>query len=118
MSEHTEQCALFEWAEAMQNKYPELQLMFAVPNGEYRHKSTAARLKKAGVKAGVPDIILPVARGAYISLAIELKYGKNKPSEAQAWWIKRLREQGYAVGIFYSWEAARDAIIDYLGGKI
>ena len=61
-SEHEEQVALFEWAEWNKRQYPELELMFAIPNGGQRHVVVAKKLKDEGVKAGVPDIFLPVAR--------------------------------------------------------
>ena len=48
---------------------------------------TAANLKKEGVKRGVPDICLPVSRGKYHGLYIEMKAGKNKPSKEQKEWI-------------------------------
>ena len=40
-------------------------------------------LKKEGVKAGVPDIVLPVLRCTYHGLYIELKVGRNKTSLKQ-----------------------------------
>jgi hypothetical protein len=70
----------------MESKYPALRMLHAIPNGGHRHKATAARLKAAGVKAGVPDICLPVARGDWHGLYIELKVGKNKLTEAQRRW--------------------------------
>mgnify|MGYP004433785991 CR=1 FL=1 len=42
-----------------------------------RDARTAANLKRQGVKAGVPDLHLPVARGGYNGLYIELKVGSN-----------------------------------------
>jgi len=115
--EHNEQTALFQWAAYNVGKYPELALMYAIPNGGKRDGRTGAILKAEGVKAGVPDIHLPVARGIHPGMFIEMKVGSNKPTELQLWWINRLREQGYAVGVYYDWEAARDAIVDYLKGK-
>ena len=38
--------------------------MFRIPNGGSRHPAEAARLKAQGVKAGVPDLCIPVARGS------------------------------------------------------
>jgi len=116
--EHTEQCALFRWAEYQSHSYamPELALMFAIPNGGLRSKATAAKLKAEGVKAGVPDLCLPVARGEYHGLWIELKAGRNKPTPAQGAWHGHLSAQGYRVAVCYSWEAARDVIEEYLRG--
>ena len=38
----------------------------------------------------MPDLFLPVGRGSYHGLFIELKYGKNKPTEKQTEWLKSL----------------------------
>jgi hypothetical protein len=114
MSESTEQQALFEWAEIAAKKTPELRLMYAVPNGGKRNIATAVRLKKEGVKPGVPDICLPVPRGRYHGLYIEMKFGRNKPSEAQKWWIEQLQQQGYKVNVCYGWGEAVKVIVDYL----
>ena len=79
---------------------------------------TAANLKKEGVKAGVPDIVLPVPRGAYHGLYIELKVGRNKTSLKQKEWISMLKEQGYFVEVCYGWIAAKEVIENYLKGLV
>jgi hypothetical protein len=114
-SEHLEQCALFEWAEWAQGQYPELALIHAIPNGGHRHKATAAKMRREGVKSGVPDICLPIARRGFHGLYIELKYGRNKPSENQYRWIESLRAQGYCVQVCYGAQIAQAVIEDYLG---
>lgn len=114
MSESTEQQALFEWAEIAAKKTPELRLLHAIPNGGKRHISTAVRLKKEGVKAGVPDICLPVPCGEYHGLYIEMKVGRNKPSANQKWWIEQLQKQGYRVEVCYSWGEAVKVITEYM----
>ena len=70
--------ALFSWAAYRTGLMPELQYMYHVPNGGKRDKATAAVLKRQGVKAGVPDIMLPAARAGYHGLYIELKAGETK----------------------------------------
>ena len=123
MSEHSEQVALFNWAEMMKSRHPQLALMFAIPNGGHRHKATAVRLKKEGVKSGVPDIFLAVpmqrmtygfSEGWIHGLWIEMKYGKNKPSKDQKKWLQALNDEGYRAEVCYTFEEARDVIIDYL----
>lgn len=91
-------------------------MLFHIPNGGYRHPATAVRMKLLGVKAGVPDICLPVARGEYHGLWIEMKAGRNKPTAPQVQWHMRLSQQGHRVAVCYSWEAARDVIEEYLRG--
>lgn len=112
--EAIEQETLFTWSEMKSVTHPELELMFHVPNGGKRTKSEAARLKRQGVKAGVPDIFLPVPRGRYNGLWIELKSGRNTATSKQKEWIKRLREQGYAAEVCVGWECAVMAIETYL----
>ena len=69
-TEAQEQMTLFSWAAMQSGKYPELNLLYHVPNGGSRHKAEAGRLRAEGVKAGVPDLCLPVARGQYHGLYI------------------------------------------------
>lgn len=115
MSEHEEQAELMRWARMHEARCPELALLFAVPNGGARHIAVAARLQHEGVKAGVPDLHLPVARGEYHGLWLEMKVGRNRPTSAQVWWIEHLREQGYRVAVCYDWHQAWAVICDYLG---
>lgn len=76
-NEENEQITLFQWAEFAAVRYPELELMYHVPNEGKRSVRTGSRLKKAGLKSGVPDIVLPVARGRYIGLYIEWRIRKK-----------------------------------------
>lgn len=114
LSEADEQEALFRWAEYAKGQYPELALLFHIPNGGKRDKVTAARLKAQGVKAGLPDLFLPVSRAGWHGLFIELKVYGNKPTEKQKYWLTRLRFQQYYTTVCYGWEEAKDVIIEYL----
>jgi hypothetical protein len=118
MSEHTEQVAVFQWAKYNECNYPELALLFAVPNASKRIRSQAGRLKAEGMKRGIPDIWLPVARGGYHGLVIEHKFGRNKATQEQGWWLERLREQGYKAVIVYGAADIIQLLVDYLEGKI
>ena len=112
--EHREQAALFEWARYAGGRYPELALLFAVPNGGRRDAVTGARLKAEGVKAGVPDIILPVARGGYHGLFIELKAGKNTATAEQRGWLAALAAQGYRAAVCRGAAEAMALLEEYL----
>ena len=122
-SEELEQEWLFYWATVAKIQYPELRSMYHIPNGGLRSKAEAARFKRAGVKAGTPDIHLPAARtGAdgkeYHSLYIELKRLKDgRVTQEQRDRIKLLRAQGNACEVCKGWQAARDVIVDYLCGN-
>ena len=94
---------------------PDAGLAFAVPNGGDRHPAVAAKLKAEGVKSGVPDIVLPVARGGYFGLIIEMKRQTGgRTSTNQNRWIKDLEAQGYAVHIARGWISAKEIIEEYL----
>lgn len=76
-TESAEQQCLFRWAAYNRGRWPEMELMYHIPNGGTRSKSEAGRFRAEGVKAGVPDICLPVARGGYHGMYIEMKRRKG-----------------------------------------
>jgi len=118
--EEAHQVALFQWVERVRARYPLLKLLHAIPNGGLRSKATAGKLKAQGVKPGVPDLCLPVARWGYHGLYIELKKPATKGSRAgvtspdQREWIRELREQGYRVEVAFGWEQAAEFLQGYL----
>lgn len=117
-TEGAEQATLFSWAEMRSIKYPELRLLFHIPNGGSRGKVEAARFKAEGVKAGVPDLFLPVARGPYHGLFIEMKRRSGgRTSDAQRKWIAALATEGYLATICYGWKEAAELLEDYLEGR-
>lgn len=106
--------ALFEWAGYQLARMPELEYLHHVPNGGKRDKATAIALKRQGVKAGVPDIVLPAVRGKYHGLYIELKAGRNTTTNKQDRWLEYLRHEGYFTAVCYGWQAAAELIETYL----
>ena len=115
-SESTEQITLIDWCNINICKYPELELLYHIPNGGRRSKVEAVRLKHEGVKKGVPDLCLPVARGNYHGLYIEMKYDKGKTSKEQKEWLNKLNKQGYKAVVCYGFEEAREIIENYMAG--
>jgi hypothetical protein len=126
VTEHDLQAAVFEWAQLSQAKYPELRLLHAIPNGGGRGKPfitksgkrlpplAAVRLKAEGVKAGIPDIHLPVGHGGYLSLYIEMKRGSGVVSAAQKEVIELLRLENNLVLVCRSAEEAIMSLKRYL----
>lgn len=120
MNEQEEQIALMDWAQLMSRVFPELKLLYHVPNEGKRSKTAGAILKAMGLKKGVPDVVLPVARGNYHGLYIELKcVDSGHATKEQLWWLEQLEWQGYAVAICRGWQRASLVITNYLklGGK-
>ena len=95
---------------------PLLRLGFAVPNGGQRSKAVAGKLKAEGVRAGVPDWMLPVPASGFAGLAIEFKRpGKvGNTSEAQDTYINDLKAVGWLVVICTCPVAAFDVVKNYL----
>lgn len=113
--EATEQERVINWATFYAKDFPELDLLYHVPNGGSRNQLEAANLKRQGVKAGVPDLVLPVPRQQFHGLYVEMKWGKNTTTEKQDWWLEQLRQQGYKTAVCWSAEEAMDVIANYMG---
>lgn len=108
---------------------PLARLLYAIPNGGARGDSKrsnmirGAKFKATGVKAGVPDVKLPVAHRGYFGLYIEMKRPESDRGKAgtttleQEDWHIDLREQGYYVVTAWGWEAALEILIRYLEGE-
>lgn len=116
-SEHKEQVLLFQWADAVRQRFPDLEMLIAIPNGGKRHIGTAVKMKKEGVKSGVWDVFLPVPSGIYHGLWIEMKSLKGSLSENQRKWGGMCSLQGYRMVVCRSWHEAKDAIECYLENK-
>lgn len=118
--EHIEQCALFEWATYNSRAMPLLLLLYAIPNGGSRNLREGVRLKREGVKAGMPDVHLPVARRGFHSFYIELKAPATIYSEAgrvlkhQAAKHEELRAVGNRVEVCFGWRKASELLAWYL----
>lgn len=111
--EHEEQKAVVSWAEGNE-EFPELEMLYAIPNAGKRTKRTRGRLKAEGMKAGVPDLCLPVPVAGYHGLYIEMKAATGSVRKEQKWWHDRLRRKGYYVEVCYGREQAKEAITNYL----
>lgn len=113
-NEAYEQTKLFNWVAFARHTEPELDLLYHIPNGGKRNQKEAFNLKRQGVRAGVPDLCLPVARGKFHALYIEMKVGKNKPTKNQKEWMRKLNEQGNLAIVCYGWEEASAVLTKYI----
>lgn len=129
-TEHAEQSALLTWATLSTGRRPELRLLFAIPNGSFLGDGVkrlasgktvslgairSRKLKAEGVKTGVPDLCLPVARGGFFGLYIEIKRVKGGTlSPEQKQWRQDLIEQGYHVTLCKGQPAAQQTLTTYL----
>ncbi|WP_367238950.1 VRR-NUC domain-containing protein [Pseudomonas fulva] len=112
--EGQEQAALLK---EIQLRYPAVfELIYHVPNGGHRVKAVAAKLKAQGVKAGIPDLVLPMARGGYFGLYIEFKATVDPApvSPSQDACLSRLRGQGYLAIVCRGHFEAMECLRAYL----
>ena len=114
-SESQEQQRLFQWVRLAEGAHPELRLLYHIPNEGKRSRAGGRRMVAEGLRRGVPDLCLPVARGGKHGLYIELKRVKRgRVSEEQAEWLHRLCEEGYAAQVCNGWEEAARVLETYL----
>lgn len=102
-NESSMQQNLFAWIDHRATKADWMKTIYHPANGGHRHIATAERLKREGVRAGVPDVIVPRPIMSeddtikYVGMALELKVGSNKLSKAQAAFLYQLVNQKWLV---------------------
>lgn len=117
--EHAHQVAVFAWASSSEHKEI-LRWMHAIPNGGDRDKRTAGQMLAEGVKSGVWDIFLPLPRGNYLGLYVEMKKpGREREpngglSENQLQFGEFAHNQGYRCVVCHGWRPAVEQITRYL----
>lgn len=114
VSEDTEQAQIIYWCRVMSAAHPELELIYHVPNEGKRSRAAAGKQSAIGLRSGVPDLVLPVARLGYHGLYIELKAVGGRVSDNQIDWLERLSREGYAVAVCYGAEEAIAMLTDYI----
>lgn len=118
-TEEEEQITLFNWAKMQIGRYPELRMMFHIPNEGKRSDITGARMKASGMRKGVSDIFLSCPRGGKHGLYIEMKRVKDsRVSKEQEDWLHDAEAEGYAAHVAYGWQEAAEIIKRYLDGGI
>lgn len=88
-----------------------------VANERKTSKQAGFRLKKKGVKSGVPDCIIFEPRGDYFGLMIELKIKPNKPTESQMKWLTELNIRGYYTCVCYTIDEVISIVTKYLNNE-
>lgn len=116
-SEDTEQITVIQWAQYQTGAHPELKLLHHCPNGGSRNKAEAVKLKQMGVVAGIPDLCLPVPKGIYNGLYIEMKYGNGRLEKSQKNMLKELAAAGHYCTVCYGAEEAIEVLKEYCNLK-
>ena len=105
-TEDDELIKFFDWVRWNEAMEPRLKLIYHVANERKTTPQAGARLKRKGVKSGVPDICLPVPAGIFHGLYIELKIKPNRITPAQLAMLDMLKHQGYLAVIAWSADEA------------
>lgn len=93
---------------------PTYDMIFAIPNGGDRHIAVAKKLRAEGVKAGVLDLCLPVARRGFNGAFFEMKVKPNKLTKQQLEWCDRLVLHGYFAEVCWSGDELIEKVEWYL----
>ena len=110
--EHTLQSRCVRWFRLTHPTM--LHNLFAVPNGGYRTKTTAANMKAEGQLSGVADLILLKRKGTCGALLLEAKIKGNYQSANQKIWQERIEADGYEYRIFHTLEEFIAIVTEYL----
>lgn len=90
-------------------------LFCSVPNGGFRGKREAVRLKMSGVEKGVPDLLIfdpPPNEKEKKGVALELKVAGGRVSVDQRRWLDLLEKRGWVCLICYG---AKEALVKLRG---
>ena len=117
-TEGQQQIALIKWF-----KYQyQGKIIFAIPNGAMLGGNKYAlmrKMKQEGLLPGASDLFIPIPKGNYCGLFIEMKnLGATvcKVSEDQKWFLDEMRIAGYAAEWAAGFDKAKDIIENYMKG--
>lgn len=114
------QKAIIRWASTLEGKFPELRWLYHIPNGGRRDSREAQDLKAQGVRPGIWDLSLDVARGEYHGWRCELKQPGKAPvlRTEQAEYGVFLEQQGYCCIVSSSFDDVKEHLLRYLMGGL
>lgn len=123
-TEYQEQVAVIDWwAVYAPTRGIPVHLLLAIPNGAYLGADARMRamvmnkLKRSGLRVGVPDLFLAVTRPCFSGLWLEMKRRKGSNSSLsidQVTMLGDLRRQDYSAVVCYGADEAIRAIQAYL----
>lgn len=103
-SEHHEQREFVAW---FRRTFPGVRI-HSIPNGGYRGKVTALRLKLEGLSPGVPDLFIP-ARLTWVEMK---RIAGGSLSRDQVDWKQYLESCGHRVIVAHGFEDAKAKILE------
>ena len=123
--EYNESVALFDWVLWNERNYPSLKYFHSIPNGAYmvgemrngKHFSPVAmKMKRSGLRPGIPDYFLPWPNGKFSGLYLEMKTGDNNPDSDQLEFLIAAECAGFKSAVAWDSDAAIAVLERYLNG--
>ena len=111
--EAAEQENVIKWARDNEKNYPFLWLLHSSLNGVRLSKIQAGKAKASGMLSGVPDLFLPVPRGSFCGLYIEMKSATGRIMPSQSRYLSAVSDFGYSAVVCYSANEAIKTIENY-----
>lgn len=111
MTEHEIQS---EFIRIVEESMPHI-LFCATVGGARMSISEAKKIKRAGYRKGVPDVIFYEPRNGYHGLAIEIKRKGGRVSPHQKQWVLDLQRRGYHAEVCTGLNACLTSFNDYFG---
>lgn len=94
-------------------KYPNI-LYTASVGGMRTHIGVARKMKRAGYRKGVPDLMIFEPSKDFVGLAIELKTEDGRLSPEQKYWLEALTARKWKAVMCRGFDEAIKTIDDYL----
>lgn len=112
--EDNELVKFFDWVRLHEERDPRLKSIYHVGNERKTSPRQGAWLKRKGVRAGIPDVVVPIPMGSDAALYVELKIKPNKLSDAQGEMCTLLHCNGNRVRVAWSGDELIKIVTDYL----
>jgi nitroreductase len=109
--EQIAQCQMMDWIRSIPDVEP---YVFHIGNERQTSPQQGRLLKRMGVRAGVSDLFIGIAKGKWHGMFLELKVGNNKPTKAQEQFMLDFASQGYYCVWCQGFDEARVLISEYL----
>lgn len=93
---------------------PKMLAIYAALRGDVEDLRRGAEICEIDLSGLRKGDALPVPRGQYHGLYIEMKTESGHTSDEQEWWGERLQAQGYVWRVCHGWQAAVAVLEWYL----
>mgnify|MGYP003402343736 CR=1 FL=1 len=113
VSEHQIQSVCIQWARLMAKSNDKFKMIYAVPNGGKRSRSSGAKFRREGLTKGVFDVMVDVPMRGFHGMRLEFKTEKGKLSEEQKNMQALYLKFGYVTSIIRNFNQFRSVIEAY-----